>query len=347
MEQFIQNILIGVRQWVNGKLEDLSFVISSHINSLTERMTTAETKLEGIETGAEVNVIEAITVNGTAVPVSEKTAAITITPGSSITVDSNDKVLALSNEDVLSATLSLVHDDTNHFIKLIGKNSEVISSFSTDDFIKDGMLDYAGLHVRTTESSVTTWTPALPSGVTEPVGTTDGSYLVLVWNTGASKTPTFIDITTLVNEYTAGTGLTLSGHQFSLNVAGTNSEIGGVKAGDNVTIANDGTLTVSYATASIAGAVKVGTGLTIDASTGVLSATGTQASYADTTTYGIVKIGDHINVTDGVISMGYTSYSTYGVVRVGSGLSVADGVISVLAPTKDEVLAVLNAEEEE
>jgi hypothetical protein len=366
MEDFITNILVGVRQWVNGKLEDITYVISSHINELTSRITTAETKLSGIDDGAEANVIEtvkvdgtaltvtdkavdinlatplagkvdkvtgkglstedfttaymtkldalpadaaanvieAITVNGTAVTVTDKTAAITITPGSTITVDSNDKVLTLSN-DVLSSTISLSHDSENHLIKLIGKDSTVISEFSTDDFIKDGMLDYAGLHVRKTESSVTTWTPSLPSGVTEPAEISDGTYLVLNWNTGASKTPTFINVTSLIDTYTAGTGLTLTNHEFSLNAA-TESTIGGVKPGAGMDVDASGVITVSYATAQTAGAVKVGTGLSID-NNGVLSATGTSVSYADKTTYGIVRIGDGISVADGVISIAYVS----------------------------------------
>ena len=107
MEQFIQNILEGVRQWVNGKLEDLSFVISSHINSLTSRMTTAEAKLDTVQEGAQANVIEGITVNGASVQVTNKTAAIQI---QEVTVGSNDKVLALSSDKTLSSTISLVYE---------------------------------------------------------------------------------------------------------------------------------------------------------------------------------------------------------------------------------------------
>jgi hypothetical protein len=77
-EQFVQNILIGVRRWVNGKIEELSYVVSSHINELTSRVTTAETKLDGIEAGAQVNVIETIKVNGTTVSPTEKAVDITI-----------------------------------------------------------------------------------------------------------------------------------------------------------------------------------------------------------------------------------------------------------------------------
>lgn len=339
MNPQLTNLLIGIRKWVNDKLESMSYVISSHIVSLTGRMDTAETKLSGIAEGAQANVIEtvkvdgtaltptskavdidlatplagkvdkvngkglstndltdalktdyddavtkkhehsnksvldgisstdvtnwnaaeanvinAITVNGTAVTVTNKTAAITISTGSTITVDSSDKVLTLAN-DVLSSQISLVHDSTNHLIKLLGKGAqgseELISEFSTEDFIKDGMLDYAGLHVRVTESSTTTWTPALPAGITEPSGTADGTYIVLNWNTGASKSATFINVTSLIDTYTAGTGLTLTGHQFSLNAASA-STIGGVKvaavATSGLVLGNDGSLSVESIT---------------------------------------------------------------------------------------------------
>lgn len=53
----------------------------------------------------------------------------------------------------------------------------------------------------------------------------------------------------------------------------TSSTLGGVKIGDNITGATDGTISVSYAGTTNAGVIKVGTGLAID-SNGVLSSTG-------------------------------------------------------------------------
>ena len=63
MPDFIANILIGVKQWVEGKLEDMSYVISSHINELHN------TKLEGV------------TFNGTSATVTNNVAAITANVG--------------------------------------------------------------------------------------------------------------------------------------------------------------------------------------------------------------------------------------------------------------------------
>ena len=45
MEQYFKILLTGIRQWVNGKLEDISFVISSHINELTGRVETIESSV--------------------------------------------------------------------------------------------------------------------------------------------------------------------------------------------------------------------------------------------------------------------------------------------------------------
>ena len=303
MEQFIQNILIGVRQWVNGKLEDLSFVISSHINELTGRMTTAEDKLDGIEDGAQVNKIETITVNGQAATISGKAATVAIPEattsasgvmgaadktkldgiatgaqvnvietvkvnGTALTPDANkavdviipaatvtgvksgELVLGLDGTE-LTSTLTLNYDSASSKIQLKGKNNALVSEIDATDFIKDGMLDSASVHTRKTTEGTTTWTPALPQGVTEPSGTVDGTYIVLVWNTDAGKSATFVNATSLVDIYTAGTGISIDANrEISLNQAtkGDSAQLGGVKVGDGIALANDGTISITAPT---------------------------------------------------------------------------------------------------
>lgn len=256
-EQFVQNILIGVRRWVNGKIEELSYVVSSHINELTDklstltgRVTTAETKLNGIEAGAQVNVIETIKVNGTTVTPAGKAVDITI-PAATVTgVKSGEKILGLDGTE-LTSTLSLNYDSSNSKIQLKGKEGVLVSEIDATDFIKDGMLDSASVHTRKTVSGTASWTPALPSGVTEPSGWTksnDGTYIVLVWNTDSGKSATFVNASSLVDVYTAGTGLTLNDHEFELNAA-SSSEIGGVKvaaaATSGLTLGSDGSLSIA------------------------------------------------------------------------------------------------------
>jgi hypothetical protein len=242
-ETFIQNILIGVRRWVNGKLEALEYVVSSHLNEI-------EAKLDGIESGAQVNVIETVKVNGTTLTPTGKAVDITVPAAAVSGVKSGDKILALDGT-LLTSTLSLNYDSTNTKLQIKGISGEVISEIDATAFIKDGLLDYAALHTRATVSSTTTWSPSLPAGVTEPSGATDGTYIVLVWNTDAGKSATFINVTSLIDTYTAGTGLTLNGHQFSLAAAGA-STIGGVKvaaaATSGLTLGNDGALSIAVPT---------------------------------------------------------------------------------------------------
>ena len=68
----------------------------------TEDYTTAEkTKLAGIETGAEVNIIESVVVNGTTATISNKTASVTISAGSIDTISVNGtNVPADANKNV-------------------------------------------------------------------------------------------------------------------------------------------------------------------------------------------------------------------------------------------------------
>ncbi len=256
-EQFIQNILIGVRRWTNGKLEEISYVVSSHINELTDkvsaltgRVTTTETKLNGIEAGAQVNVIETIQVNGTTVSPTGKVVDITI-PAATVTgVKSGENILGLDGTE-LTSTLTLNYDSSSSKIQLKGKEGALVSEIDATDFIKDGMLDSASVHTRKTTSSTANWTPTLPSGVTEPTGWTesnDGTYIVLVWNTDSGKSTTFVNATSLIDVYTAGTGLTLNDHEFSLNVAGS-SAIGGVKVDSastsGLSLGSDGSLSIA------------------------------------------------------------------------------------------------------
>lgn len=74
----------------------------------TNDYTTAEkTKLGGIETGAEVNVIESITINGTTATISNKEATMTITTGTidSISVNGTPQTIdANKNVDITVPT---------------------------------------------------------------------------------------------------------------------------------------------------------------------------------------------------------------------------------------------------
>lgn len=124
-------------------------------------------------------------------------------------------------------------------------------------------------------------------------------------------------------DITFGTGLTTSGDNtnslsVSLDIASTN-DLGGIKVGTNLSIDANGVLsatdtTYEYATASVAGLIKVGANLSI--SEGVLSAVNTSYDYASASVAGIVKIGSHVSIDQN----GYLSASFNNVTSSQDGL---------------------------
>lgn len=103
--------------------------------------------------------------------------------------------------------------DGKPYIALYDKaqGGTAISRIDATDFIKDGMLDSATL-------------------VVNPTGQANGTYLHLVFNTDAGKTPIFINVTSLIDIYTGGEGITVTGKEIALDKA-TATTLGGVKTG--------------------------------------------------------------------------------------------------------------------
>jgi hypothetical protein len=129
----------------------------------------------------------------------------------SLKLNANDKVLTKSSNGLLT-NISMTYDSTNKLIKLLGKDvddgqggttPEVISSIDATDFIKDGMIDTVEL-------------------VTDPAGQPAGTYIKITFNTAAGKDPIYLDVTTLIDVYTAGNGLQLSSGEFSIKLADDN-----------------------------------------------------------------------------------------------------------------------------
>ena len=102
-----------------------------------------------------------------------------------------------------------------------------------------------------------------------------------------------------------------------------------------VTLANLKTAIVKQATSTIAGAVKVGSGLAIS-DTGVLSVrnySGYVLPPASSETLGGIRIGSGLNISEtSVVSVDYTlptaSSTQLGGVKIGAGIAITDGVIS-------------------
>lgn len=152
--------------------------------------------------------VGAITVddNGVALKIAETQGNVTLAqseagltanvviPDAKVTgVKTNDSVLALDGTN-LTSTIGLSYDSENKKIKLTGIGNAEIASVDASDFIKDGMLDTARFDPETKE-------------------------ITLTFNTASGKDPIKINVSSLVDTYTAKAdgGLILEGNAFSVD----------------------------------------------------------------------------------------------------------------------------------
>lgn len=157
---------------------------------------------------APKNGVGAITVddNGIALKIAETQGNVTLAqsdagltasvviPDAKVTgVKTNDSVLALDGTN-LTSTIGLSYDSENKKIKLTGIGNAEIASVDASDFIKDGMLDTARFDPETKE-------------------------ITLTFNTASGKDPIKINVSSLVDTYTAKAdgGLILDGNAFSVD----------------------------------------------------------------------------------------------------------------------------------
>lgn len=159
---------------------------------------------------APKNGVGAITVddNGVALKIAETQGNVTLAqseagltanvviPDAKVTgVKANDSVLALDGTN-LTSTIGLSYDSENKKIKLTGIGNAEIASVDASDFIKDGMLDTARFDPETKE-------------------------IILTFNTASGKDPIKINVSSLVDTYTAkaGSGITLNDHEFGIDTS--------------------------------------------------------------------------------------------------------------------------------
>ena len=126
-------------------------------------------------------------------------ANVTI-PAATVTgVAANDKVLSLTNK-LVSATIGLDYGDATtealknkKAIKLVGKEGVVISEIDASAFIKDGMIQSVEFDAQT-------------------------KHVTITFNTDAGHDAIDVDLSTLVDTYKAGAGLSLANDgTFSVN----------------------------------------------------------------------------------------------------------------------------------
>ena len=114
-------------------------------------------------------------------------------------VKEGEKIIGLDGTE-LTSTLTVAITDktvgsaTNPYIQLLGKSNQVVAEVDASRFVVDGMLQSA-----TYDS--------------------DTHVITLTWNTDAGIQATDIDVSDLVDTYTAGDGLALANNEFSVDIA--------------------------------------------------------------------------------------------------------------------------------
>lgn len=118
-------------------------------------------------------------------------ASVTIEPAKVNGVD-DDHILSLTGDKLVTATLSVAYGDANSealagkkTIKLLGKEGYVLSEIDASEFIKDGMIDSVAFDEST-------------------------KILTLTFNKDSGKEAIPVDLTSLIDTYKAGAGLSLA-----------------------------------------------------------------------------------------------------------------------------------------
>lgn len=110
-------------------------------------------------------------------------------------VAADDKILTLGADKLIAATVAMSYDSENKKIVLTGKEGVELGSVDATPFIKDGMLHDVEYDA-------------------------DSNTLTFTWNTdaGENKTDTVV-LSDIIEPYTAGNGLDLTGNAFSVKLA--------------------------------------------------------------------------------------------------------------------------------
>ena len=145
-------------------------------------------------------------------------ANVTIPDATVTGVKADDKFLSLTDK-LVKADVSIAYDADDKKIYLYGKDktkANAVSSIDCKAFIKDGMLDGSALYTATAETGRVT----INNKEYDLTGLiANHAYIVLVWNTDAEKQAMPIDVSSLIDTYTAklDSGLVLEDHAFSVD----------------------------------------------------------------------------------------------------------------------------------
>lgn len=175
----------------------------------------------------------------------------------SLKLNAADKVLTQTT-DGLVANLNLTWSTTDG-LKLIGKGGTEIATIAATDFIKDGMLQ--NVELKTASSD-------------QPVGAAQsGTFLVFTFNTDAGDKVINLDVTSLIDVYTAGNGISVTGKVIAAKLDGSTEafltvDAGGIKLSGVQNAINTAQQTVQNAIDKVESSVGLGTDGTFTAPVG-------------------------------------------------------------------------------
>lgn len=204
LEQAVQDISDLQKQVTTNKVEaaDKSVVVTPSEG----QKTTIKVNVKSGDNALKLDAENGLYVDQSALTSYEGKEAIAIADKAesegvkeiSLKINANDKVLTQAAEGLL-ANINLTWS-TADGLKLIGKNSTEIASIPASDFIKDGMLQSVELKVASED---------------EPIGeATTGTFLVFTFNVDAGSKVINVNVTDLIDVYTASTGIKLESKNF-------------------------------------------------------------------------------------------------------------------------------------
>lgn len=286
---------------------DNTFVKLNGFNEFTESM---ETKLSGIEEKAEVNIIETVKVNGTALtPDANKAVNVEIPAATVTAVKSGDKILSLSGTELVS-TLTFTKETINNkeYLIIKGVGDVEIGKVDTADFTADSFLDNVVL---------------------------EDNELVFTFNTESGKDEVRVDISKYIDIYTAGNGIDITSNKVSakidsisesfLTVGANGIKLSGVQTAINTAVANKN---VTAAGDTYVSASASNNKVTVAAT----ASTKTSLGKADTALQSITKGTDGTYVTTSVgsksnnsqtISVSVTTKAVADATSIDNGLATA------------------------